>query len=127
MNYEYPDPILLKILEYCITNDVYNTEVQSDDGNRLYSIIIRNDNPSIKSLTKHLGNYSRITSTDDLLKNNDTCSICCNNFAIKEYKRQLPKCKHQFHKKCIDKWFSKNVESMNCPICRENYNNIISI
>lgn len=37
------------------------------------------------------------------------------------------KCGHYFHKNCIDKWFSicnKEGNSINCPICRNNFNNV---
>ena len=44
-----------------------------------------------------------------------------------EYKRELKKCQHAFHKKCIDKWFYQNSENMSCPICRKNYNRIIDL
>ena len=37
-------------------------------------------------------------------------------YKILEFKRELPICKHYFHKKCIDKWLKKNAS---CPICRD--------
>ncbi len=49
------------------------------------------------------------------------CSICQNDFIKKEYIRELPICKHIYHKKCIDKWFSKDFKNMRCPICRESH------
>jgi len=121
------NPILLGLLEYAIMNDIYNTEIQTEDGEHRYSIVCKSKKPNVKHLTKHLGNYIRIKHDDSLIKNNESCAICSDSFQAKQYKRSLPKCKHQFHKKCIDKWFSTNVEKMNCPICRENYNNVIII
>ncbi len=121
------NPILLELLEYVILNDIYNTEVQTEDGNHLYSIIIKSKKPNVKHITKHLGNYTRIKNDDNLIKNNESCSICSDSFQAKQYKRQLSKCNHQFHKKCIDKWFCTNVEKMNCPICREDYKHTIVI
>ena len=75
------------------------------------NIITKND------ITKYLGKYIRIKNDDKLLKNNECCSICLGEYRLGEYKREL-KCNHQFHKKCIDKWFKKNKRE--CPICRKN-------
>ena len=58
----------------------------------------------------------KIKKEDDILKNKDICCICLQNFKEKEKVRKLP-CKHNFHKKCIDKWFSK-ADDLSCPICR---------
>jgi hypothetical protein len=42
------------------------------------------------------------------------CSICYTNYVDDGNIRELP-CKHYYHSKCIDEWFStKNT----CPICR---------
>ena len=56
----------------------------------------------------------KIKKEDNILINKDLCCICLQNFKIKEKLRKLP-CKHNFHKKCIDKWL---VESKTCPNCR---------
>lgn len=56
--------------------------------------------------------YKQIKPEDDLL--NQSCSICQEDYKVKEYKREL-KCKHTFHKKCIDKWLKTKLS---CPFCR---------
>jgi rubrerythrin len=81
----------------------------------------------------HLLSYKKITNS--ILSNNlNVCSICYENYKVGEYFRELPICKHIFHKKCIDKWFYKDINNMKCPICRTfhnkeaigKYNSIIS-
>lgn len=57
--------------------------------------------------------YKKVTSTDPLLT--ETCSICLDNYKEKECYRNLS-CSHTFHKKCIDRWFSKDHSE--CPMCR---------
>ena len=90
--------------------------------NRLQRELIQNEiNESIKrSLTSILykkptdmfqEKYKRITSNET----DKTCSICFEQFKEGEYKRTLT-CKHEYHKKCIDKWINKGNYS--CPICR---------
>ncbi|KAK9065985.1 hypothetical protein SSX86_015387 [Deinandra increscens subsp. villosa] len=44
------------------------------------------------------------------------CPICLGEFSEGEKMRVLPKCKHLFHVKCIDKWL---VSHSSCPICRQ--------
>jgi len=58
-------------------------------------------------------------SSDDLfnLFDDETyeCSICCDE--IEKDEIHNTKCKHTFHKQCIDKWFE--IKST-CPMCRKN-------
>lgn len=57
-------------------------------------------------------------------KDTESCCICLNDYKDGDKYRILP-CKHNFHKKCIDKWFAQNVK---CPVCRldvrENLRNL---
>ena len=81
----------------------------SENYNR--NVITKND------INKSLGSYTRIKNNDTLLLNNESCSICLSKYKLGEYKREL-KCNHNFHKKCVDKWFKKDKQE--CPICRFN-------
>lgn len=44
----------------------------------------------------------------------DDCSICLEEFKCRQHCRKFG-CSHVFHKKCIDKWLTKNTQ---CPVCR---------
>ncbi|MCL7049293.1 hypothetical protein MKW94_004971 [Papaver nudicaule] len=46
----------------------------------------------------------------------ENCSICLCELSNGETVRVLPKCKHIFHKECIDEWLP--LRSLHCPICR---------
>ncbi|KAI3917620.1 hypothetical protein MKW98_021382 [Papaver atlanticum] len=46
----------------------------------------------------------------------ENCSICLCELSNGERVRVLRKCKHIFHKECIDEWLP--FRSLNCPICR---------
>jgi cysteinyl-tRNA synthetase len=56
----------------------------------------------------------KIKKNDDIL--GTSCLICMDEYKEGTFKRLLPKCKHCFHKKCIDKWLKKNAS---CPVCRD--------
>ncbi|MCD7467866.1 hypothetical protein HAX54_005517 [Datura stramonium] len=43
------------------------------------------------------------------------CVICLSEFEIGEKIKVLPKCNHDFHVKCIDKWLNSHSS---CPTCR---------
>jgi len=62
----------------------------------------------------------QIRNDDDLI--NQHCSICHDNYKLREYKRELD-CSHVFHKRCIDKWLKNNLS---CPICRQDIGNLMN-
>lgn len=57
---------------------------------------------------------SVLTAAEDDI--NEQCIICINMIQLKETIRVL-KCKHKFHKSCIDRWLMSRLQ---CPICRQN-------
>ncbi len=118
---------LTNLIQYMLENQIFNTYFVSHDDDGEFSIILRNNTKKFSQLLRHLGSYQRIKTNDDLIKNGETCNICFCEYSTGEYKRTLNKCKHVFHKKCIDKWLGKNAENMTCPICRTNYNKRIII
>ncbi|CDK26923.1 unnamed protein product [Kuraishia capsulata CBS 1993] len=46
----------------------------------------------------------------------ERCPICLTDYVENDLGRALPKCKHEFHKACIDEWLLQGDNS--CPICR---------
>ena len=67
-----------------------------------------------KEINEKVTKSEKIKKNDVLLTEN--CLICIENYVEGQFKRCLPKCKHTFHKKCIDKWLKKNAS---CPVCRD--------
>ena len=95
--------------------------IVQDNPNRT-TAIIRLDkskkNYSKKDFTFHLPKSKRVNLKNKL--DDIECSICKETFFKNEFFRELPECKHIFHKKCIDQWFYKS-QSYNCPYCRNNF------
>lgn len=111
------------IVQYMISNSIYNTIVTTTDNDNEYSIVLKTEKPKIKELLGHLHKYKKIKEDDEII--GESCPICMDDYKINQYKRVLDKCSHYFHKKCIDKWLRNNQGKMNCPICRTNYDNRI--
>ncbi|KAJ5215196.1 uncharacterized protein N7498_001603 [Penicillium cinerascens] len=50
------------------------------------------------------------------IQDGDRCRICLSDYEVAEEVRELAKCKHVFHKDCIDQWLTTGRNS--CPLCR---------
>lgn len=73
----------------------------------------KNTFKNCKEINEKIGNSNKIKKGCN--KIDEDCLICLEKYREKELYRELPKCKHYFHKKCIDKWLKSNAV---CPICR---------
>ena len=90
-------------------------ECNSDNNHELICITYDlNNNEEIK---EKIPKYRLIKKDDKLIKEEEKCVICLENYKVNEYKREL-KCDHVFHKKCIDKWFKKRSDNKSFPLCR---------
>lgn len=110
----------LNLINFMVNNSIFNTLITAISDNSEFSIILRKKVPKLNDLLEHLGKYNKIKNNDKILGNK--CSICFEEYKVGEYKRCLENCQHIYHKKCIDKWFKRNWQNMNCPLCRTNYN-----
>jgi hypothetical protein len=104
--------------------DIDNSDENNIQFNIEFEIIDHNNHSqdedlnyfnSCKEINEKIGKSEKIKKNDIIIDEN--CLICMEKYKIQEFKRLLPKCKHFFHKKCIDKWLKKNAS---CPICRDN-------
>ncbi|XP_055832491.1 RING-H2 finger protein ATL78-like [Solanum dulcamara] len=66
---------------------------------------------------KALKTFPIITYTTELKHSglDSECVICLSEFVVGEKVKVLPKCNHEFHVKCIDKWLNSHSS---CPTCR---------
>lgn len=97
--------------ELVIFLDHINLEMNSANENENEQLLVfyELDNPTTTT-TITATNY-----TMDFVFNKDqTCSICFEE-ALDGSEWTVLKCKHLFHKNCIDYWFLKKKT---CPLCR---------
>jgi hypothetical protein len=128
LHHTFTNYIIEYIKNYILKHSLYNVVVQIDFCNQIYSVIIEDPRLTSKSkLVKHIGKYQKIKAEDHIIKNGECCSICYSDYQANEFQRTLPICHHIFHKKCIDTWFYKNIGKMDCPLCRQSYNQVIEI
>lgn len=88
----------------------FNIEFEFIDNEPINNNYFKNCNEINEKLCKS----TKIKKGDAIL--NENCFICMEQYNLCELKRELPTCKHYFHKKCIDKWIKKKAS---CPICRD--------
>lgn len=50
------------------------------------------------------------------IQDGERCLICLSDYEVAEEVRELGKCKHVFHRDCIDQWLTTGRNS--CPLCR---------
>ncbi len=85
----------------------------------LYFLKCKRSFKYLKKIKDNSGNIIFFKDEDiyyDYLCNNDLlCSICF--VELHEFETFRLKCNHNYHKKCIDKWFKYNNKSL-CPTCK---------
>lgn len=126
--------LLFDIVKLENDNNNYNSKKTTDivlellNDNNLFDnekidIKLLSPNKKInKVFFKKIGNFKKTSNLDLKYK----CPICLENMKLNEFKRNLPKCNHKFHKKCIDKWFNSKSDKY-CPICYMSFNYIYNL
>lgn len=80
----------------------------SDEENIVISHLNISENTEI-----YAKKYDEDVSESDFEK----CSICLEPINENDIVREIKKCKHSFHIKCIDEWFQNNIK---CPNCNQD-------
>jgi hypothetical protein len=44
------------------------------------------------------------------------CTICLSDFEKGDNVKQIPRCKHTFHKECLEKWLERRFVCPNCNL-----------
>ena len=110
-----PVPILEQMLQRLMVHRVVIQEMLPMEGSMLTIQIIPCEKKHRKdSHVAHLPPYRKMGKETERIE----CSVCYEALGEGEYVRELPLCKHVFHKKCVDRWMKQDSERMSCPLCR---------
>ena len=58
-----------------------------------------------------------LVCTTGQMSQDETCAVCQDGYTEGAETRILNHCRHQFHRRCIDRWFQQHVQ---CPVCRHD-------
>jgi len=119
---------ILNNTKYYHYNNVLNFDVDIrstfrfdlDEYYEVYDILEQVEKIKLKDkeINEILGSsYKKIN--ENTIKDKDRCTICLEEYKLREGYRTLNCCNSTFHKKCIDKWFK--THRLNCPLCRHNF------
>lgn len=103
---------------YDILNQLRNSSISnmSEIYNNLHELFFGEIMPiTDKYIKNKIGSYERFSPKRHNIS--EPCSICRCEYKNNEGIRILD-CNHNFHKKCVDRWFKK--ENVTCPLCRKN-------
>ena len=102
-------------------NDDYDNDNDNDNANYENNTINNNINYSIININdlilKSNGNGNGTGTENENSKNNESCSICIDEFKNDTDNKIILKlkCDHLFHKECLDPWL---ITNKSCPLCR---------
>lgn len=74
--------------------------------------IVHHKNPILGAIKK----YPIFSKRVRIMNKAATCLLCLTEFVDRDTTKMIPKCRHVFHKRCIDAWLPSH---MTCPICRQ--------
>jgi len=80
------------------------------------------DIPPVPVANKHMckqltsKRYDRVRTNLKRKRVKESCVVCLDNFRINSRVKQMPKCGHVFHSKCLDNCLMKTA--LKCPTCR---------
>ena len=100
--------------------NLINMEYENDEIENILNYIINNDTnrygspPAAKSEVQKLNKYDLTKEKLESFGNENTCSVCKEDFVIGSKLMDLP-CKHAFHEECLMPWLNQHDS---CPICR---------
>ncbi|KAK3108108.1 hypothetical protein FSP39_001414 [Pinctada imbricata] len=104
------------VLPEAVANDLLNRELTEGD----YELLTQLDNNSASQPSEipedviHQFPLERVREGGALLAPGKQCRVCLRAFEIGQFVRKLPRCKHKFHKDCIDSWLLHSHPT--CPI-----------
>lgn len=105
----------------CLCGSAFNNQPppQPQDGDATITSSLRDELATFPTFiySELLSASCSSNSTSSSLGLETNCAICLEEFFHGEEVRVLPRCRHMYHRGCIDQWLL--LRSLHCPICRD--------
>ncbi|XP_061186104.1 E3 ubiquitin-protein ligase ZSWIM2-like isoform X2 [Saccostrea echinata] len=104
------------VLPEAVANDLLNREFTEGDY-ELLTQLDSNANQQPSDIPEAVINkfpLEKVRERGPLLAPGMQCRICLRGYEVNQYVRKLPRCKHKFHKECIDSWLLHSHPT--CPV-----------
>lgn len=104
------------VLPEAVANDLLNREFTESDYELLTQLDSNaNQQPSdIPESVISKFPLEKVRERGPLLAPGMQCRICLRGYEVNQFVRKLPRCKHKFHKDCIDSWLLHSHPT--CPV-----------
>lgn len=104
------------VLPEAVANDLLNREFTESDY-ELLTQLDSNANQQPSDIPESVINkfpLEKVRDRGPLLAPGMQCRICLRGYEVNQFVRKLPRCKHKFHKDCIDSWLLHSHPT--CPV-----------
>lgn len=104
------------VLPEAVANDLLNREFTESDY-ELLTQLDSNANQQPSDIPESVINkfpLEKVRERGPLLAPGMQCRICLRGYEVNQFVRKLPRCKHKFHKDCIDSWLLHSHPT--CPV-----------
>ncbi|XVE82482.1 hypothetical protein DITRI_Ditri16bG0008400 [Diplodiscus trichospermus] len=113
-NFSYSTALIALVTLFLIAFIIYTCFRPCSNGSEPKQSTLSAADVELGSIPVHV--YGSESSPPSLLATSN-CAICLEDYVAGDRVRVLPRCKHMFHKSCIEEWLQ--VPSLHCPICRD--------
>jgi len=109
--YSSDDDNFIETTRFRTATDLINNRHELIHNKFIELIRRRTNRKDISTKKEYINKHTSLITSNDI---ETACSICLSALNTNTC-RQIKKCKHIFHKDCIDIWLLKHF---NCPLCR---------
>ncbi|KAK3603628.1 hypothetical protein CHS0354_017347 [Potamilus streckersoni] len=104
------------VLPQALVNDLLNREISETDYDLLMQLDSNTENQRSDIPEEVIQGFplEKVRESGPLLAPGMQCRICLRGYEVGEFVRKLPRCKHKFHRDCIDSWLLHSHPT--CPI-----------
>ncbi|VDI01801.1 E3 ubiquitin-protein ligase ZSWIM2 [Mytilus galloprovincialis] len=92
------------MLPQAVADQLVNRDITEEDFELLMQLENNNIGSDIPEEVINSFPLEKVRDSSNLLQPGMQCRICLRGYEVGQFIRKLPRCKHKFHKDCIDNW-----------------------